>query len=209
MTTTYASLKADVRTWLSKASSDLVVTDAVLSTYVRLCEAELSRELRVHDLQNTATLSSVIASSTIDLPSDFRSVLSLTYSGDDYEIVYLPTFNELRRKYNSALGKPDGYAIRGNKILFNCPADEVYTLSLDYYGSVPALSDTATTNAILLKHPDVYLYGCLKQAQLHIKDEGALAAYSSAFVDIIRRIKLDDGMAKTPAGSQLRPQRVI
>ena len=65
----------------------------------------------------------------------------------------------------STSGKPSAYTIIGDDVYFGPTPDGVYNYTMTYYKTFDSLSDTTTTNWVILNAPDVYLYGTLLQAE--------------------------------------------
>ena len=64
------------------------------------------------------------------------------------------------------------FTIEGTAIQLLPTPDASYTLQINYYKSIPALSGVADSgdNWLLVSHPDVYLYGTLLQASPYLMD---------------------------------------
>ena len=207
--TTYAELREGVYNWLLRDSaSDATITQDRVNNYISLCEAELSRELKVRELEEQATLTASTSTNTIDLPSDFRRLIELQYVDTPKDLRFL-TRVKLREQRTSAVDRPNHYTIIGDKIVFDKTPDSAYTLDIDYYKEITALSDSNSTNSILTKYPDLYLYGTLKQALLNIMDQKRLAVIIPIYDAIVNRVKEEDKTSKTPSGSQLRTKKPL
>mgnify|MGYP001579887114 CR=1 FL=1 len=64
--------------------------------------------------------------------------------------------------------------------LFPVPAVDT-TFNLDYHAALKALVKDADANWVSLYFPDVYLYGCLREAAVYLKDDQRLAAWNNEF----------------------------
>lgn len=67
---------------------------------------------------------------------------------------------EMVKERDEATGKPTFFTIH-EEIEFDITPDDTYTAELIYYASFNALSDSNTTNALLTRAPDAYLYAAL------------------------------------------------
>ena len=74
--------------------------------------------------------------------------------------------------------------------------DASYEIEILYVGAVPALTDSNTTNTILSRHPDAYLYGSLASAYQYLMDNTRQAQYDALFTRALNEIKLDDESSK-------------
>ena len=131
--TDYASLKTAIADWSHRADLTSYMDD-----FIRLAEQRMSGELRVRELEATATgnLSGV----TLALPSDFAELrrFSITTTGK-----YSPEMigaDGLRSKYQTASGLPDYYALVGGNIEFERTPDSAYAYALDYYKKPVAIT---------------------------------------------------------------------
>ncbi len=92
--------------------------------------------------ETSTTLSLVSGDTSITLPANFKCLDNLqilvngTYRGHN-EDFRLTTSNEMREVWRdpTLTQAPVEYALRNNTIIFNCIADQTYTLRMDYnYG---------------------------------------------------------------------------
>ena len=82
--------------------------------------------------------------------------------------------------------------------------DSTYTLELTYKKSVSALSDANTTNTILTRYPDLYLYASLFNAYIYLLDEQRAAQYEQLIQSTLQQIKIDDEKGSYGVGLELR-----
>jgi hypothetical protein len=79
------------------------------------------------------------------------------------------------------VGPPTNYAITAGQIELLPTPDDTYEASIVYYGRIPALSVSNTTNWLLTEAPDTYLYGSLVHAAPYLKDDQRLVIWESLF----------------------------
>ena len=60
-------------------------------------------------------------------------------------------------------GVPTQFSVT-SQIEMNRKSDQAYTLTIDYYQEVTALSGSNTSTTVLTTYPMIYLAGCLKHA---------------------------------------------
>lgn len=149
--------------------------------FIALSEAHFNRELRVPDMEVTATLSASTAS--VELPSDFLSARAI-YIDATTDVVLEPlTAWALRAAYPTAeSGTPAAYAVRGGDITLAPAPSSAVTLTMDYYASIDALSASNETNWLIEAHPDLYLRAAKYYSLEFLKDYDA-ADRELAFVD--------------------------
>lgn len=200
--TTYSTLKQNVADWLSR--SDL--TD-VIPNFIQQAEARLNRKIRCRAMETTSALS-LNASGEASLPSDFLEfrTLSVATSPVAWPELVEPDSDEFLFKHRPYLG-PQYCAIAGGSIIVKPAYNGSATLY--YYQKIAALTDAATTNWLLLKAPECYLYSALLEAAIYLRDEKAAAAYSQLMTDAVADLLQEDRASQnrrtpvpplTPAG---------
>lgn len=172
---TYTELKAAIADWLDRADLTTQIVD-----FITLAEAEFNRTLFVPQREEVSTAS--VSSASIALPTDFWSMRSIYIDADPK--VYLQQMNmaELRTNYAaSATGKPQNFALQSGDELVLAPSpDTTYTLILNYWQTIPALSASVASNWLLASHPDIYLYGALLQASIFLVDDDRILRWRGA-----------------------------
>jgi hypothetical protein len=64
-----------------------------------------------------------------------------------------------------------------------------------YYQQVPPLSNVTTTNWLLSKSPDVYLYGALVHAAPFLMDDQRINTFASFYSQRVEALNLDSDRA--------------
>lgn len=167
--TTYAELKTAVATWLDRTDLDSYMDD-----FIALGEAYLMHgggrcePLRIRDMEAKATLSPT--SNVYTLPTDFlsaKSVTAVTSPRRPLEFISPAGADSI---YSDRLsGYPNHYMMIGRELtaLPYTTAD----IEIIYYKTLEGLSDTNTSNWLLVKNPDLYLRVVQMQAAEFIKDQ--------------------------------------
>lgn len=190
--TSYTGLKNAIAGALRRTDLGDTIPD-----FITLTEAQTNRRLR--DAKVVAVASATLSDEYSAVPDDFAGVVDFTL--DTSPPTQLDGFaaHELAERIAtcwSAAGRPRAYAVVGDAFRFAPAPDGSYTGLLTYYVKVPALSDAASSNWLLEKHPDVYFYGALLQAAPYLRDnDGRLASwsafYEAAINDIITQAERD------------------
>jgi hypothetical protein len=188
----YAELQTSVADFLNR--DDLT---AAIPTFIRLCEARIDRELTHwrQERRSTALLDAQYSTIPTDFLRPIRLQLLDTYTG---EVAPISTAQmlQMRQDRNDRTGRPEYYALTGGSLeLFPTP-DDTYDASLVYYGRVPALSDTNTTNWLLTEAPDVYLYGSLLHTAPYLKDDARIVLWEGLFSQGLNTLNVSSGDAK-------------
>jgi hypothetical protein len=198
---TFANLKTALADWANKANLSGVETKAV--EWIALFEAQANRELDTREM--SASSSYELSSEEMALPCDFAGVKSLRIDGSPaVPLEYVPI-----EVFDGAFGtgKPTRYSIT-DRLVFDPVPDASYTIRLRYRKRLPALSAQCTTNWLLRKHPDAYLYGALSQALIYFRDDERQVirdAYASALV----AIEEDDKRTAYPSTLNARAGRAF
>lgn len=151
----------------------------VFTRFVALAESRLNRTLRMREQVKTVTLT--IASGVAALPEDFAEMIGLYGSGGG--------------EYVQQTGQQvkDGgryYAIEGGNIVAPNIAGDV---EASYYAMLPPLSATPTTsNWLLNRYPDIYLYGVGFEAAKYVRDAELAQASKFMLDDAIATARSDD-----------------
>ena len=188
--TTYAELSTAVANWLHRADLTSQIPD-----FITLCEAKINRNLRISTMETrvTATLDEQYET----VPTDFlemRSIQTTGVSGRPLEYVSPHSFNTLYK--TSDTGSPMVYTIIDGTIAFGPAPDGSYTMEMVYYKAIPVLSGSQTTNWMLTNHPDVYLYGSLKEAAGFVKDDPRLGSWKAQYEEALQQVKDADSRAR-------------
>jgi hypothetical protein len=208
--TTYSTLVDNVYKWLIRdQATDTFITADLVQTYIQLCEAEMNRELKIIDTESTQTYTLSTSNDYITLPTGYRGITAFEFTSRPYDIQYFPTRRAMKDAFASDTGRPKAYTIIGQKAIFNCTPDSAYTMTMDFYKNITALTATATTNTILTKFPDVYLYGSIRQALINLNDQRRLEAIAPVYQNILARILEDDKNGRLPVGAAMKPRNAI
>lgn len=191
---TYSDLKSAVADWLVRTDLGLKIPD-----FIALAEARINRELRTREMISTATAS--VSTQAITIPSDFIEVYRFVLDTEsDVPLEYRPAEDSERRTAGVTSGEPQWFSVVGTQFRLYPTPDGEYTYTLDYYGKVPALSDSASTNWLLTKAPDLYLFGALKEGAGYLLDTATEQAWDAKFQMVKRSLHLAEARSKRTSG---------
>ncbi len=196
---TYATLKTAAANWLDR--SDL--TDRI-PEFIALAEALFNRTLRIRAMETTVADSTPSGSKEDALPSGYLQMREIHLATSPIvSLAYITPEIMYRIRAGSTSGEPNSYTILGDNILFGPTPDSAYDYSMTYYKSFTALSDSATTNWIILNAPDLYLYGTLLQAEPFLMNDNRVALWERAVRQIIADLQEQDNKDRH-SGSEMR-----
>lgn len=197
--TNYSELKTSIANFLARDDLTTQIPD-----FISLAESRMSREMNARSQEKRATATLTSGDAYVSLPTDLRSIRLVKLNTSPKEVLEYYTPAKLDELYASnAQGKPRAYTIIGGEIKFAPEPDSAYTAEIVYMEGVPDLSDSNTTNEILTRHPDAYLYGALAAASVYLMDDQKTTVYEQLFTRAIDEIKREEERSKQ-AGSALQ-----
>lgn len=175
--TDYATLKTAVAAYYGNRT-DIA---AKVAGFVQLAEAEINAFLRVNPMQAVTTLTS--ASSVLTLPAGAVKAQTIRQTETNKPRIQWTDIATIENYLSeiSETGNPEWAAeVDGTIYLAPAPANGV-TFRVTYLAGVASLSDSAATNWLILRRPDIYLWGALEQASLYDHDDAAMNNYRAKF----------------------------
>lgn len=196
--TTYTELKAAIADWIDRDDLTSQIPD-----FITLAEAEFNRVLLVPEREDDVTAS--VTGEKLLLPTDFYSVRSMYLNTDPRTLLEQMPLGELRNRWGwQSTGKPQNFAIQnGTELVFGPAPDTTYSVIMNYYKTITALSGSVASNWLLAAHPDIYLYGALCQAAQFMVDDARVPVWQQKHgLDMAQLIQA--GHAKAWSGAPMR-----
>lgn len=192
---TYAGLLSSIAGWLMRDDLTSVIPD-----FIALAEADMNARLRLRAMLTTATLDDAGEA----LPSDFLAAKSVHL--ENWGNLEFGTAGELA-DFNEgyAGGAARWYGIDGNSLVVSPTQTGGGTVTLRYYARIPALSDTNTSNHVLVASPGLYLYGSLVQASPYLLDDARLQTWGTLYTQAAELLQNADDAAEHPGPLVIRP----
>ena len=196
---TYSELNTAVANWLDR--DDL--TDRI-PEFIALCEARFNRLLRIRAMEYKQTASTVAGQRNLALPTGFIQMRNLQINASPIVPMQYVTPEIYDRLYGSAsTGTPQMYTIISDEIQLGPIPASAQTIEMLFYKKFDALTGLATTNWMIINAPDVYLYGCLLEAEPFIMNDPRVQLWATAFKQAITDIQEQDNKDRH-SGSALR-----
>jgi hypothetical protein len=181
---TYDGLRASVAAYLMRDDLTDVIPD-----WVKLCESRVARRLRVAEMEATAVLT--LASGVATLPADFLEVREILGGAAPQRPLRLLSPAYARNSYAGVPGGPSSaYTIVGSAVR-TYPGGSG-TVVLCYYAKPTPLSATNPSNWLLLKAPEVYLYGTLLESPAYLADDNRLQVWGTLYNQAIDALQASD-----------------
>jgi len=169
MIQTYEELKAAIKNWLHR--DDL---DARIPEFISLGESAINRMLRVREMETKSTVT--FSTVTAPLPAGYMEMIAFS---DDLGVPLVAvSADELN---SNIVGKPHYYRV-SSVIEFDRTPDTEYTFNLRYYKRLDIENEV---NAVLLNHPDIYLYAALLSAEPYLKNDQRITTWKGLLDGLI------------------------
>jgi hypothetical protein len=126
----------------------------------------------------------------VGLPVDWLEGINLKIVGGKSPLRYVTLDEADRLKKANTYTNVGAYSLMDGAIeLIPDPADNV-EIEMVYYGKIPALA-TSSTNWLLTKSPDVYLYGALTHAAPFLLDDQRIPVVASIYLQRIEALNVE------------------
>ena len=210
MASNYLDLQAEIADYLGR--SDL---EEHIPLFIRLAEARMNRELRLKLMERQAHADLRPGEAVISLPDRrkagnwdvFLEMRDLRLNGGlvkNLDYVSLDSLPEPQ-----TVGRPVAYSIRGRELVMTPTPDAGYRLLLTYYAEIPPLSGAQTSNDILLRSPDLYLYGALAASAAYTRSSIPLDLWEREYIKAAAGLAESDNHGRFTANIALRPLRSV
>jgi len=188
--TNYGQLKTAVASWLARSDLTTVIPD-----FVFLAHKQLQRDLRGHLRSQKRDDAFSVAAEYVPVPSDFLELVHMHRNDSPYSVIQYMSQDE-QSTYFDATGGPKFVSITGDTtpgaeyFRFAPAPDGTYTVTLEYYASLPFFTSDNATNWVLNDAPDAYLYGALLQARGFLSDDGRIGLWFEAYKRTVSDIRM-------------------
>lgn len=193
--TNYSTLKSTIADYLNRA--DLT---SQIETFIQFAEADMNTRLRCREQIVRAEATS--SAEYVQLPADWLEAINLHIVGGQQPLRYI-TLDEadIVNKEQLYVG-PHYYSLMNGAIeIVPAPAENI-DIEMIYYAKIPALSDQNTTNWLLTKAPDVYLYGALTHAAPFLMDDQRIPVFAQIYLTRTQAL-IDESQKSLHSGSPL------
>ena len=180
---TYTELLAAVRTELGVSTSGLA--DAVIVDAVTRAEAKINRRARFRDRERISEADYAVGTNAIEqrriaLPDDLLELISLkakvaTADDTDYRVLQYIHPSSIDSKYTDS----ELYYTVRNQIEFSRSVTSAHKIMIHYLYKLDIASES--TNWLLTRYPDVYLYGALAECEMHLLNDARIPMWKAYF----------------------------
>lgn len=183
--TTYAQLQTAIGTWSHRSDTSTIAPECIA-----LAEARLADLLILKSMETETTLTGVVGSDLLALPSGYVSPICLWIELDNARIKLEPALpSEFDGTPTNTI--PQYWAINGSNIQLDNPVNDTYSFPFRYVGT-SNLSVSNTTNYLLTKRPDLYLAASMAEFARYARDAEMHAAWEAKFQKAVQEVKASD-----------------
>jgi hypothetical protein len=177
----YSNLKTEIADHLDR--DDLT---SKVDTFIDLAEARHKRDIRIRELITRGSIT--VDARYEDLPTGFLEAINFRLLTDPVTQLEYKSPAELTLYRQETTGKPKYYTI-GAQFEFDRAPDSSYSGELLYHKAATALSDDNTSNPILVRAPDAYLYGALIAAAPYLQHDERIDVWANLYRSAIDALK--------------------
>lgn len=179
--TNYSTLQSTIADYLNRA--DLT---SQIQTFIQFVESDLNTRLRCREMIVRATTTN--DDEFVKLPLDFLEALNLQIVGGASPLRYVTLDEADMINKAQVLTQVSVYSLMNGAIELIPPPSTDVEIEMVYYGKIPALSDSQTTNWLLTKAPDVYLYGALVHAAPFLMDDQRIPVFGNIYLKRVEEL---------------------
>ena len=193
--TNYSSLLQAITDWV-----DTPEIEQIADQMVQFVEADLNSRLRCREMIVRARTTS--DAEYVRLPSDWAEAINLQIVGGMSPLRFVTLDESDIIKRQRSYTAPMFYSLMDGAIeLVPAPADDL-EIEMVYYGKIPALTTSNTTNWLLSRAPDVYLYGALTHAAPFLKNDARLQTFGQIYLARVSSLQ-EESQKSMHSGSPL------
>ena len=172
----YSSLKTAIASHLDRDDLTSQIDD-----FIDLAEARHRREIRIREMLSRDPLS--IGDRHVDLPTGYLEAMTLRILTDPVTVLSELNLHEMNRLRRETTGKPQYFTIH-ETLEFDVSPDQTYSGEVVFYKALTALSDSNTSNALLVRAPDAYLYGALTASAPFLMHDERVQVWESFYSSV-------------------------
>jgi hypothetical protein len=184
MITSYGELQTQVISWSNHNESGFTNT---VQDCIKGAESWIKTEVRHPTMERRATATVSTSSRYLATPDNFLAPKRFHLQTTPLTEVEYVTPDQINYYNSSTSGKPLRYSIIGDEFVFDRIPDSAYTAEIGYYVYAD-LSASQTSNDILARYPQLYLYGALAEVYAFMKDSKRQMEYSALRDRLIQKI---------------------
>lgn len=201
----YNDLQDAVASWLARDDLSVEIID-----FIRLAEVRIQQELKLTYVDATTTGNFVADQNYIDIPADCLEVRTVTVDSSPPVVISIVTKELLPTIRNNESGNtPYAGCQHGRKFELAPVPGDTTAYTMDYHGSITALTTGAPTSWLLTTHPNLYLYGALLEAEPFLANDPRMQTWERQFEKAAAALRRQEWRSRTGGGALIvRPDVV-
>jgi hypothetical protein len=188
---------------LLQAVSDWVNTPEIeqfADQMVQFVETDLNSRLRCREMIIRARTTS--SAEYVALPPDWVEAINLNLVGAKSPLRYVTLDEADIVKSDRVYTATNFYSLMDGAVeLIPAPSGNV-EIEMIYYSKIPPLSDSNTTNWLLDRAPDIYLYGALTHAAPFLKNDARIQTFGQIYLSRVESLQ-EEAQKSLHSGSPL------
>jgi hypothetical protein len=173
----FSNLKAAIADHLNKSNLTSYIPD-----FITLAESRHKRDIRIREMLDRQSLT--IDAMYEDAPTGLLEALQIRLLTTPITPVDFRSIEQMTTLRRTGTGKPLYFTIH-EQIEFDISPDSSYSGEIIFYKSLTPLSDSATSNALLVRAPDAYLYGALAASAPFLLNDERLPVWDALYKDAV------------------------
>lgn len=175
-----------------------------LPEFVALAEAAFNREFRVRAMEQRATATTVAGQALYTWPTDLLEVRYIRLAGDRPRVLTYLSPAQIGERDPGAQAIPRFWSdIQSALTLWPVPTGG-QTLEIDYFQALDLAGAGSEGNWLSRRHPDIYLYGTLLQAEPYLMNDARAQTWAQLLNAAVEQMNREDWRIKAGAD----PRRV-
>lgn len=193
---TYAGLQTSIANELARSDLNSYIAD-----WITLAESRINSILRVRQMETTTA--STMSSGLLAVPTNYIELKNayLT-STTPYQGLDRKTVNWIYEAFpfRQADRQPAFIAREGSNFIFGPFPDANYTVQLQYYNRLGALS--TGTNSVFTAYPGLWFFGALCESAHKLKADARIPMWEARFTQLIKIVQ-DESDSEDVSGTVL------
>tara|TARA_R110000824_G_scaffold298062_1_gene486309 strand:- start:2440 stop:3288 length:849 start_codon:yes stop_codon:yes gene_type:complete len=125
------------------------------------------------------------------LPEGYLETITLRLLTSPVTLINEVSYHEMNRLRKESTGKPTYYVV-SNEFEFNYIPDSTYKAEIVYWEAQTALSSANTSNDVLVRAPDLYLYGALTAAEPFLMNDARIQTWAALYLTGLETLNTSD-----------------
>ena len=177
---TFANLKNAIEKHLDRTDLTDAAPNNFVEDFIELAEARHKRDVRIKEMITRVAIT--VNSRQIAFPTRHLEPITLRLLTTPVTLLTYVNLHEMNRVRSETTGKPKFFT-ETSEFEFDKSPDSSYSGEIVYYQAEAALSNGNTSNEILTRIPDAYLYGALVASAPFLLDDTRIQVWNSLYKD--------------------------